>query len=280
VDECEAEQYHDESRANSPLVRTNEQDQLEILQVLQAASLDPSFRFRILIASRPERVFRNFFDPQNTPTPFAHKLDLHEDYKADDDITLFFEVQFNRLRRRYNFPPSWPPPGTIQTLVKNASGQFIYAATVIRLLETVHRDPPETLLKAILATGATLKMTSSPLEQLDALYTHILESSPDPPFSVRWIRCINQLNRGPFSNAQDVNLLLQTDPESNEAEHLLGNLHSLIRIPPLSDQATTNHCFYHKSLFDFLEDPTRCNQQKLYVEKNEIEVFMWDRFIQ
>jgi hypothetical protein len=124
-------------------------------------------------------------------------------------------------------------------------------------------------------------MTSSLLEQLDALYTHILESSPDPPLSVRWIHSINQLNRRPFANAHNVNLLLQTDPESNEAEHLLGNLHSLIRIPRTSNQATTRYDFYHKSLLDFLEDPTRSgNQQKLYVEGNEIQVFMWDRFVQ
>jgi hypothetical protein len=284
VDECEAEQYHihDGSRANPPPARTNDQDQLEILQVLQAASSDPSFHFRILIASRPERVFRNFFDPQNTPTPFAHKLDLHEDYNADDDITLFFEVQFNRLRRQYNFPPSWPPPGTIQALVKNASGQFIYAATVIRLLETAHRDPPGALLNAILATGATLEISSNPLEQLDALYTHILESSPDPLLSVHWIRSIGELTEFvKESSASNVHLLLQTDPESNEAEHLLGNLHSLIRIPPPSDQATTEFSFYHKSLFDFLKDPTRCgNHQKLYIGGSEIQVFMWDRFVQ
>jgi hypothetical protein len=168
-------------------------------------------------------------------------------------------------------------------LVKNASGQFIYAATVIRLLETPHRDPPEALLKAILATGATLKITSNPLEQLDALYSRILESSPDPPLSVRWIRGINKLTGylPGQSSASKIHLLLQTDPETNEAEHLLGNLHSLIRIPPPSDQATTEYDFYHKSLFDFLCNPARCgDQQKLYVEQNEIEVFMWDRFVQ
>jgi hypothetical protein len=281
VDECEAEQYHDGSRANPPPARTNEQDQLEILEVLQAASSDPSFPFRILIASRPERVFRDFFDPQNTPIAFADKLDLHEDYNADADINLFFEIQFSRLRRRYKFPPSWPPPGTVQTLVENASGQFIYAATVIRILETAHRDPPEALLKAILATGATLNMPSNPLEQLDALYTHILESSPDPPLSVRWIRSINRLSVHINSYASNIHLLLQTEPESNEAEHLLGNLHSLIRFPPPSDQATTKYNFYHKSLFDFLKDPARCGkQQELYVEDNEIEVFLWDRFVQ
>ncbi|KAJ2911414.1 hypothetical protein MD484_g9002, partial [Candolleomyces efflorescens] len=285
VDECEAEQYHDQSSANPFPMRTKEQDQLEILQVLQAASSDPFFPFRILIASRPERVFRDFFDPENTSVPFAHKLDLHEQYNADADITLFLEAQFNRLRRRYKFPPSWPPPGTITKLVENASSQFVYAATVIRLLDTPHREPPEALLRAILEAGATQRKTSSPLEQLDALYARILESSPNPRLSVQWIRSIKPLNDAMSSFASNVNLLLQTDLESNEAEHLLGNLHSLIQIPLSSgDQATTKYGFYHKSLFDFLKDRDRScgsgNRQNLYFEKHEIEVFMWDKFVQ
>jgi hypothetical protein len=63
LDECEADKYHDTSttdRRGRP-ERTNAEGQLEILQVLQAASSGPSFPFRILIASRPERVFREFF---------------------------------------------------------------------------------------------------------------------------------------------------------------------------------------------------------------------------
>ncbi|KAJ2935995.1 hypothetical protein H1R20_g1099, partial [Candolleomyces eurysporus] len=181
LDECEAEQYHDttSSGTRSKPARENAEDQLDILQVLQTASSDPSFPFRILIASRPERVFREFFDPGNNPTPFAHKLDLNEDYNANDDINLFLEAQFNLLRRRYQLPASWPPPGAIQTLVKNASGQFIYAATIIRFLEAGHREPPKALLDAILKIGS--KLNSNPLKQLDILYTHILESSPDPP---------------------------------------------------------------------------------------------------
>ena len=179
--------------------------------------------------------------------------------------------------------PSWPPPETIQILVKNASGQFIYAATVIRLLETLHREPPKVLLDAILEAGATQQKTSNPFEQLDALYTRILESSPDPALSVRWIRSIIDLNALDSSFAYNVNLLLQTDPESNEAEHMLGNLHSLIRIPPFGEQVTAKYDFYHKSLSDFLKDPNRCgsgNHQNLCFEQGEIEVFKWDRFVQ
>ncbi|KAJ2929883.1 hypothetical protein H1R20_g7205, partial [Candolleomyces eurysporus] len=259
LDECEAEQYSDGSRAKSPPPRTNDQDQLEILQVFQTASLDPCFPFRILVASRPERVFREFFDPQSNPTLFSQKIDLHEDHNADADITLFLEAQFSRIRRRYNLPPSWPPPGAVETLVKNASGQFIYAATVIRFLDTGHQEPPKALLDAILEMGS--KVNSNPLKQLDDLYSHILASSPDPPLSVRWISAIQWLRVVDMaSTASNVNLLLQTDPESNEADHLLGNLHSLIRIPSPSNQATTNYDFYHKSLFDFLKNPGRCGK--------------------
>ncbi|RXW18846.1 hypothetical protein EST38_g7015 [Candolleomyces aberdarensis] len=285
LDECEAEQYHDTTIAGprGKLARNNAEDQLEILQVLQAASSDPSFPFRILIASRPERVFREFFNPGNSPNPFAQKLDLHEDYNADTDINLFLEAQFNQLRRRYSLPSSWPPPGAIQALVKNASGQFIYAATVIRFLGSGHREPPKALLEAILKMKATRETTSNPLEQLDALYSHILESSPDPPLSIRWIQIIGWCSTYALSDilrlsvASNVNLLLQTDPESNEAEHLLGNLHSLIQIPSPSDQVTTKYNFYHKSLIDFLDDPDRCG--KLYVDWGDVKAFLWGKFV-
>ncbi|KAJ2928012.1 hypothetical protein H1R20_g9082, partial [Candolleomyces eurysporus] len=65
LDECEAEQYHN-TKVTGPQAtptQTDVQDQLEILQVLQAASLDPDFPFRILIASRPKPIFCEFFDP-------------------------------------------------------------------------------------------------------------------------------------------------------------------------------------------------------------------------
>ncbi|RXW14406.1 hypothetical protein EST38_g11450 [Candolleomyces aberdarensis] len=286
VDECEAEQYHDitSTGPQGKPDRKNAEDQLEILQVLRAASSDPSFPFRIIIASRPERVFREFFDPENSPTPFAHKLDLHEDYNADNDITLFLEAQFNQLRRRYGLPLSWPPPGAIQTLVKNASGQFIYAATVIRALDSGHREPPKALLEAVLKMGATRETTSSPLGQLDALYSHILESSPDPPLSILWLQAIAWYSNGqaPIPGtlcvAFNINLLLQTDLDSNEVEHLLGNLHSLIQIPPPDDRATAKYSFYHKSLIDFLQVDNRNYCGKLYVNWADVKAFLWDRF--
>ncbi|KAJ2915359.1 hypothetical protein MD484_g5086, partial [Candolleomyces efflorescens] len=278
LDECEAVQYHDTTGTGAPhnLKRTNAQDQLEILQVLQALSLEPCCPFRILIASRPERVFREFFDPIHSPTLLFRKLDLHEAYNAETDIALFLEARFNRIRRRYHLPLSWPPSGTIERLVAHASGQFIYAATVIRFLEMGHQESPKVLLESILKVDA--KALSNPLKQLDTLYSHIISSSPDPPRSALWIRSIHELNFDLNSYASNVQLLLQAGSESNDAEHLLGTLHSLIRVPSPRDQATRRYDFYHKSLFDFLKDPTRCGT--LYLEDGEVFAFIWESFHQ
>ncbi|KAJ2917565.1 hypothetical protein MD484_g2853, partial [Candolleomyces efflorescens] len=286
VDECEAEQYHfsgtPESRSVSPLPRTKEQDQAEILQVLQTASVDPSFPFRILIASRPERVFREFFSPICGPTNsplFSRKVDLHEDYNADGDIALFLEAQLSQIRRRYNLPGSWASPNIIRRLVENASGQFIYAATLVRALVTGGDDAPEALLEVVLRrVRAAQEPTSNPLAQLDALYAHILGSSADPHLSVCWIRAINKFNNimDQSASASNVNMFLQTNPEGSEAERLLGRLRSLIQIPPPTHQATTKYGFYHKSLLDFLADADRC--RSLYIKQEEHNRFIWDRF--
>ncbi|KAJ2915028.1 hypothetical protein MD484_g5365, partial [Candolleomyces efflorescens] len=278
LDECGVVQIHTDNTAGPRVLstRTKEQDQLEILQVLHQASSDPTFPFRIVIASRPERVFRRFFDPEVQPSGIAQKLDLHEDYNAEADITLFLEAHFDRLLRLHQLPPSWLPPDAIQILVGRASGQFIYAATVIRFLELGHREPPKALLEAILKMKTTA--TLNPLEHLDVLYLHILNSSPDPLLSVQWIRANEVLTNRNFTHffpcALNIRLLLQTDPESNEAEHLLGNLHSLIQIP--TDQANAGYAFYHKSLLDFLMDPDRCG--KLHIPSEKVCGFIWDRF--
>jgi hypothetical protein len=55
--------------------------------------------------------------------------------------------------------------------------------------------------------------SSNPFYQLDALYLHILEFSPDPPLSVLWIRTIDQTDIATKASALNINLLLQMDPE-------------------------------------------------------------------
>lgn len=279
LDECEAEQPHKPTTPSTQenLRRKSAEDQKEILDVLLQAASDRSFPFRILIASRSEPVFRNFFNPERDPTSFSPTVNLHEDYNPDDDMIIFLEAHFSQIRRRCDLPPSWPPLGTVQILVINASGQFIYVATVIRFLEESPQAPPNSQLESVL--GIRVEGAWSPLERLDALYLHIFDSGSDPSRSALWIRAINQLHmsgKGELA-LEAVHLNLLFEKENGEAERLLGSLHSLVRIPPPSKQATTTYGFYHKSLLEFIEDPARCG--RLNVEKRDINIFLWDRFV-
>ncbi|KAJ2935938.1 hypothetical protein H1R20_g1152, partial [Candolleomyces eurysporus] len=287
VDECEAEQFFDSHvspvspRAGESIERTKDQDQLEILEVLREAALDPAFPFRIVIASRPERVFREFFNDKSHKSSFAPPLVLDEKYDPNTDILLFLQAKFSEIRRRYNLSPSWPSQEILAILLDQASGHFIYPAIVIRYITTSRHGSPQTLLGQVLKVKPS--SGTNPLSHLDAFYTHILQSAPDPILAVKWLWIIQgQLPPDLFVGfvitdevpaAFIVNLLLQTD--NGDAEYVLGDLHSLIDVPP-SDDLETPYRPHHKSLYDFLGSEDRC--RPIYVGEMQCTEFLWGRF--
>jgi hypothetical protein len=285
LDECEAEQYFDahvSSRAPESIERTKDEDQLEILQVLREAAVDPAFPFRIVIASRPERVFREFFKNENYKPSFAPPLILDEKYNPEADITLLLQSKFDEIRRRYNLSLSWPSPKVLAALLDQSSGQFIYAATVIRYIATARHGNPNALLDQVLKLKPATPGTN-PFSHLDAFYMHILQSAPNPVLSVTWLWIINgKLPNGwaPFPNMVEiaafvVNLLLQTN--NGDPEYVLGDLHSLIDVPP-SDDLETPYRPYHKTLYDFLRSEDRCGP--MYVDEVRCGEFLCSRFFE
>jgi hypothetical protein len=84
VDEVKVDQDGITDHHAAPL--RNEDDHLEIISCLLHASKDPVFPFRILVASRPERVFTDFFsiEAQHQSIP----LFLDEKYDPDSDIRI------------------------------------------------------------------------------------------------------------------------------------------------------------------------------------------------
>ncbi|RXW14094.1 hypothetical protein EST38_g11761 [Candolleomyces aberdarensis] len=259
--------------------REKGEDQLEILQVLREAALDPAFPFRIVIASRPERVFREFFNNENHKSSFAPSLVLDEKYNPNADIILFLQAKFSEIRRRYNLSPSWPSPEILAILLDQASGQFIYVATVIRYITTSRHGTPQTLLDQVLKVKPS--SGTNPFSHLDAFYTHILQSAPKPTLAAKWLCILNgkipNWDRVFFSSTSPpaflVNLLLQT--EDGDAEYALGDLHSLIDVPP-SDDLETPYRPYHKSLYDFLGSEDRCGP--IYVGHMQCAEFLWGSY--
>ncbi|RXW15847.1 hypothetical protein EST38_g10007 [Candolleomyces aberdarensis] len=182
LDECGADQCQDAIQSNPP-PRSKEADQIEILSILKKAASDPDFPFRIVIASRPEHAIKRFF--ADVVKPLTRELFLDAKYNPDADMALFLESKFANIRRESHLPSSWPSKDVRQTLTANASGQFIYVATVGRFMEVSGGDPDELLKQVLRLPG--FKASTDAFAPLDALYTHILKSSPEPPLSILWL---------------------------------------------------------------------------------------------
>ncbi|KAF5342234.1 hypothetical protein D9611_002096 [Ephemerocybe angulata] len=270
LDECDC--IEDEPRNR----RTKEDEQREILSTILHAANDPSFPFVFVIASRPELAIREFFNTSLARSA-TRELFLDDKYDPSADIRLFYEAKFSSIRRRFNLSPEWPTVKELLKLVANASGQFIYAATVMRFVEgpppgtPAHvapavpglRTPHQRLLRILELRTRAHSPNVRPLEALDVLYDSVVRTCSEPLLSMKWLRAINlyDITTGgllPTSYrmpARRVRLWLEQSP--GEEVCALGSLSSLIYIPS-DPNCHEDYSFHHKSFVDFFEDESRC----------------------
>lgn len=283
-----------------------EGSQYEVLSTLVAAASHPHFPFRILIASRAERVIRTLLKGPSARR-CTHVLTLDRRYNPDADIALLLRCRFAEIRRQYGITANWPREGIIALLVDKASGQFIYAATVLRFIQNAKRSPREHLniildIKLALDTTGPAGVPESPtmevpnpFAQLDALYTAILQSTPDPSYATMWLHIIDYFSNVPqydFSNnyksawrnlrgvafpAAFVDAFMEA--HSGDAERVLGNLHSIVHVPDAEGDnlRTIPYSFYHKSLVEFLKNPLR--SKELYIREDVWRDHLFRRYI-
>ncbi|KAF8175122.1 hypothetical protein BJ912DRAFT_824668, partial [Pholiota molesta] len=130
-----------------------------------------------LIGSRPEYEIRTAFN--KTPlSSLAKSLVLDDKYTPDKDIKIYFESEFHDIQQEH-FPllhERWPAESDVDLLVSKASGQFIFAATVIKFIESPRHSPTDRL-KIII--GLASAGNETPFALLDALYRFILGSVAD-----------------------------------------------------------------------------------------------------
>ncbi|KAF6751105.1 hypothetical protein DFP72DRAFT_498850 [Ephemerocybe angulata] len=291
LDECDAEQDQGKDSSSHVPIRRKEDDQREILSLLLLAANNPSFPFRILVGSRPEHPIHDFFATEGKA--WTRELFLDNKYNPDSDIALFYKAKFSIIRRRFKLPGDWPREEVILTLVRNASGQFIYAATVVRYVEgsphstitnlsgagtSGRPSTPHRRLEHILSLNSARVANDShnPLEALDALYRLVLESCPDPELSMKWLLATQQsagfLIRLP--SVRVLRLVLETSPD--EEQYALGCLSSLLPTHLPEESLKSPYSFYHKSFLDFIVDKSRCGER--YLTKDQVRGWMTQRF--
>ncbi|KDR68171.1 hypothetical protein GALMADRAFT_79011, partial [Galerina marginata CBS 339.88] len=88
-----------------------------------------------LFSSRAEQDINLAFSTPAFEGVSSH-LVLDDTYHPKTDIRQYFDGCFSEIKRTHlqkeHVPPTWPTAADISTLVEKSSGQFIYAATVIR----------------------------------------------------------------------------------------------------------------------------------------------------
>jgi hypothetical protein len=145
-------------------------------------------------------------------------------------------------------PATWPTTEDIDTLVQKSSGQFIYAATVVKFVKSPRHRPDEQL-KIIFGISGPGKHT--PFAQLDALYLHIFNMVEDLPRVLEIMSCLFLLP--PYLNMEDIEDLLFYN--RGDIQLILCDLHSVLNVPEITEGGSLG--VFHASLRDFLMDPNR-----------------------
>jgi len=237
-----------------------------ILSVL-SRYIDQILDVKFFITGRPEPRIRSGFRLQSI-RPITEVLRLQDVKRSsvDDDIKLFFRTRLNdivKTRSDCDLTQDWPNPSDIDILCKKAAGLFIYASTVVKFVAFRNRTPAEQLDRIISLPQSTAHEGRS---GIDLLYTQVLEQAVDDMDTdareiysrFRTVVGATLLVFNPLSTMALSDLLRIPSISTT-----LRSLHSLLLIP---ESAEDPICAFHKSFPDFLVDPSRCKDERFFVD--------------
>ena len=247
------------------------QAQISILDAISRSLHQCKLSIIFLVVSRPEQDLSTSF---NSSWPLKHihsRLALDDSYQPDSDIRLFFSDKFKDIKDthplRLTIPTSWPTQQALETLVRKSSGQFIYAATVVRFVES-NRHRPTGRLDIILGIKPPGN-NKSPFAELDALYHHILSSVDDikATLSVLSLYLATPYVQIMFQGgcpSESVDKFLSL--EEGAAHLVLTHLSSIISY----DESSGEVNILHASFVDFLVDRHRSTVFHIDIESASI----------
>ena len=251
---------------------TDETEQLDVLSAISYALTTSDLPLRFFITSRLKSHIRTRFertDLQSATVRFV--LDIDDSVMRD--IATYLDEEFSRIRREHYIRETpWPPEDAIHSLAEKASGQFIYASTIIKFLDDRHFRPQERLGVVL---GAQPHGTLSPFAEIDLLYTQILDAVPVAEVKTTLL-CLGAIilfhddseTSSYGKSLEYLDELFQLKPGG--IEHLLVDLHLVLDIQ-------SKVSIRHKSFSEFLMDGARSGKYYLDEEitKAEIAGLFW-----
>ncbi|RXW21491.1 hypothetical protein EST38_g4367 [Candolleomyces aberdarensis] len=261
-----------------------EHHQSELLGAIKECLLADGLPFRVFIASRPEWAIRRELDPGGDLHELAYHIQLNDKYDATADIRRYLWRRLREIgRRSRGFEARshlWPAAEDIEILVRAASGQFIYAATVVKYMSEPRVDPFDRLRTVIGWTPAEDQL-ARPFEILDRLYTNILSEAKAAyeavdiytrrdflllfkAYHMKDTKGLSGLDLC-FNHTMRLNAVLGLEEWAHES--LISDLQSLVIYEP-----SQVHGFklrsYHRSFLEFMENESR--SQALFVPTSRV----------
>ena len=235
--------------------------QQSILQLLCESIRIHKLPLRFLVGSRPESHIRDCFDRESLYA-ITNRVVLDEKFHPGEDIRIFLRHGFAKIcadNSIMSHMEQWPGEGIIDVLVQRSSGQFIYAATVLKFVGVDFCSPRKQLT-------LVLRPDPSALSDLDQLYTQILSVYPS---AVNIVEVLGIITASELDSPEVIEDILGM--EEGELKLVLSGLSSLTDgngerlhkgvisyvIPP----------FAHASFRDYLFDSSRSGP--FYVNSQE-----------
>ncbi|KAF8810784.1 hypothetical protein BYT27DRAFT_7185563 [Phlegmacium glaucopus] len=234
-----------------------------ILSTISSSLQHSSVPLIFLVASRPEQDIRSFFNQERMDS-ITRRLVLDDHYNPGQDIRLFLISKFEEIKAKHvlalHLTPSWPSASEVENLVRKSSGQFIYASTAIKFVESPRHRPTDRL---DIIFGLKTSGKQVPFAELDALYRLIFLSAENIEavlevfaFRLLFRSGLDDSWLGMYTPCMIENFL---GYQPGELQLILADLHSVIFVPsPSLNRNSKDHLqIFHASLGDFLFDRSR-----------------------
>jgi len=258
LDECEREDRKDDTQV--------------ILRLLAEAKDLPTIQLRIFLTSRPEVSINHGF---STMSKFTHEdCILHHIPKEviEHDILIFIQYEFERIRVKRGLLSNWPKVEDINSLVRDANGLFIYAATICRFVDRRHPEKQlSIILQCIGSSPPTLR--TSPTQSLDEMYSQVLKSSIYMSYEEEDREEILDLFKQTVGSIVILSDTLSTTALTSllnlsirDVDEILKQLQAVLDVPDALDLPVR---LLHPSFRDFLLNKNRCSDLRFWVDERQ-----------
>jgi len=251
------------------------EEQRHVIAVLAEVLSHGSFPFVCLLSSHFDRHIEHEIDTTLTAL-IEDRAVLGDNSDAERaDIQAYLRANVDRIRSKHAFgdriPKEWPLESDLETIVRKSGGQFIYASTVVRYIESPDHNPHERL-QHILGICPT-KSGDEPFAALDALYRILMSSVKNFPVA-RQILGIELVR----SSSQFWTPYLMKDFFDFKG-HFRSLDGDIVLAPLASVLQYKDGCirFYHLSFVEFLLDPAR--SREYFVQPTDWQKWMVSRFV-